>query len=141
MATIGFTSNPSVLLLELAEESVIAKRIVLPRVSPYFQILKKEFDFGWEDNILVICDPTTVSNKEFELLFPSMLPHKTNGEFFVLCSIVYKQGDVFIAGELTFKDYANARKHLRIRKGNKYLPIIWNGETNETDKIEEKSSN
>lgn len=83
MTIIGFTSNPSALLLQLTETSVIAKQIVLPRASPYFQILdNKKFDFGWENNILVICDPTT-SNNEFELLFPSMLPHATTGDFFI----------------------------------------------------------
>lgn len=82
MATIGFTSNPSVLLLQLTETMVIAKQIVLHRTSPYFQILDNNpFDFGWENNILVICDPT-ISNNKFEILFPSMLPHATMGEFF-----------------------------------------------------------
>lgn len=47
MTTIGFTSNPSV-LLQLTETRVIAKQIILPRASPYFQILEKKFDFGWE---------------------------------------------------------------------------------------------
>ena len=47
MTIIGFTSNPSALLLQLTETSVIAKQIVLPRASPYFQILdNKKFDFG-----------------------------------------------------------------------------------------------
>ena len=125
MTTIGFTSNPSVLLLQLTETRVIAKQIVLPRASPYFQILEKNFDFGWEDDILVACDPTTVSNNEFELLFPSMLAHATKGEFFILFSIIEKQNDVIVAGTLSLKDYANARKHLRVRRNNKYLPIIW----------------
>ena len=126
MTTIGFTSNPSVLLLQLTETKVIAKQVVLPKASPRLQILEKKlFDFGWENNILVVCDPATISNNQFELLFPSMLPHATKGEFFILCSIIEKQNDVIIAGTLSLKDYANARKHLRVRRKNKYLPIIW----------------
>lgn len=141
MTIIGFTSNPSALLLQLTETSVIAKQIVLPRASPYFQILdNKQFDFGWENNILVICNPIT-SNNEFELLFPSMLPHATTGDFFILLSILDKQDGAIIAGTLGLKDYATVRKNLRVRRNNKYLPIIWKEGTNEADKIEENSSN
>lgn len=130
MATIGFTSNPSTLVLQLTPKSVVAKRISLPITSPYFEILEsKPFDFGWENNILVICDPTTASSNdnEFELLFlNSMLPHATKGEFFLLFSIIEKQNDVLLAGSLTLNDYATARKFLRIRRRReKYIPILW----------------
>lgn len=125
MATIGFTSNPGVLLLQLTETTVITKQIVLHRTSPYFQILDDNpFDFGWENNILVICDPTISSNK-FEILFPSMLPHTTMGEFFILLSILDKQDGAIIAGTLELKDYATVRTKMRVRRNNKYLPIIW----------------
>ncbi|HEM5037486.1 hypothetical protein [Streptococcus suis] len=126
MPIIGFTPNPNALILQLTETSVVAKRISLPRASPYFKILEesKPFDFGWEENILVICDPSN-SNNEFELLFPSMLPHATKGKFFILFSIVRKQNDVLLAGSLTLNDYATAHKFLRIRRREKYLPIIW----------------
>lgn len=131
MPIIGFTSNPSALVLQLTPKSVVAKRISLPRTSPYFEILEsKPFDFGWENNnILVICDPTTASSNdnEFELLFlNSMLPHATKGEFFLLFSIIEKQNDVLLAGSLTLNDYATAHKFLRIRRRReKYLPILW----------------
>ena len=124
MATIGFTSNPSV-LLQLTETTVIAKQIVLHRTSPYLQILDNNpFDFGWENNILVICDPT-ISNNKFEIVFPSMLPHATMGEFFILLSILDKQDSAIIAGTLELKDYATVRKKMRVRINNKYLPIVW----------------
>lgn len=124
---IGFTSNPNALVLQLTETSVIARRICLPRASPYFKILESmPFEFGWEKSILVVCDPTTTSNNEFELLFSSsMLPHATKGEFFILFSIVRKQEDVILAGTLSLNDYAKAHKYLKIRRNKKYLPIIW----------------
>ncbi len=129
MTVIGFTPNPNALVLQLTETSVIARRIFLPRASPYFEILEsKPFDFGWEKNILVICAPTTASNNEFELLFPSMLPHATTGDFFILLSILDKQDGAIIAGTLGLKDYATVRKNLRVRRNNKYLPIIWRGD-------------
>ncbi|WP_227984920.1 hypothetical protein [Streptococcus ruminantium] len=127
MPIIGFTPNPSALVLQLTETSVVAKKIALPRASPYFEILEsKPFDFGWEKNILIVCDPTTASNKEFELLFStSMLPHATKGEFFILFSIVRKQNGILLAGSLTLNDYATAHKFLRIRRREKYIPILW----------------
>ena len=107
----------------------------MPRASPYFQILaNKQFDFGWENNILIICDPTTTSNNEFELLFPAMLPYTTKGKFFILLSIIDKQDDVIIAGSLNLNDYAKAHKYLRVRKSKKFLPIIWKEVSNEADK-------
>lgn len=130
MPIIGFTSNPSALVLQLTPKSVVAKRISLPRTSPYFEILEsKPFDFGWENNILVICDPSTASSNdnEFELLFlNSMLPHATKGEFFLLFSIIEKQNDVLLTGSLTLNNYATAHKFLRIRRRReKYIPILW----------------
>lgn len=127
MPIIGFTSNPNALVLQLTEKSVVAKRFSLPRTSPYFEILEsKPFDFGWEENILVVCDPTTASNNEFELLFStSMLPHATKGEFILLFSIIEKQNDVIVAGSLTLNDYATAHKFLRIRRREKWIPILW----------------
>lgn len=128
MITIGFTSNPNVLLLQLTETTVVAKRVVLPRDSSYFQILdNKQFDFGWENNILVICDPT-ISNEKSEIVFPSMLPHSTMGEFFILFSILGREEGVIIAGTLSLKEYVKVRKNLRVRRNNKYLPIIWKEE-------------
>ncbi len=128
MITIGFTSNPNVLLLQLTETTVVAKRVVLPRDSSYFQILdNKQFDFGWENNILVICDPT-ISNEKSEIVFPSMLPHSTMGEFFILFSILGREEGVIIAGTLSLKEYVKVRKNLRVRRNNKYLSIIWKEE-------------
>ena len=128
MITIGFTSNPNVLLLLLTETTVVAKRVVLPRDSSYFQILdNKQFDFGWENNILVICDPT-ILNEKSEIVFPSMLPHSTMGEFFILFSILGREEGVIIAGTLSLKEYVKVRKNLRVRRNNKYLPIIWKEE-------------
>lgn len=128
MITIGFTSDPNVLLLQLTETTVVAKRVVLPRDSSYFQILdNKQFDFGWENNILVICDPT-ISNEKSEIVFPSMLPHSTMGEFFILFSILGRDEGGIIAGTLSLKEYVKVRKNLRVRRNNKYLPIIWKEE-------------
>ena len=128
MITIGFTSDPNVLLLQLTETTVVAKRVVLPRDSSYFQILdNKQFDFGWENNILVICDPT-ISNEKSEIVFPSMLPHSTMGEFFILFSILGREEGVIIAGTLSLKEYVKVRKNLRVRRNNKYLSIIWKEE-------------
>ncbi|HFH9921668.1 TPA: hypothetical protein ACGO9B_000400 [Streptococcus suis] len=128
MPIIGFTSNPNALVLQLTEKSVVAKRISLPRASPYFKILESEpFDFGWEEeSILVVSDPRTASSNEFELLFSnSMLPHATKGEFILLFSIIKKQNDVIVAGTLSLKDYAKIYKYLRIRRNEMYIPIIW----------------
>lgn len=127
MPIIGFTSNPSALVLQLTPKSVVAKRISLPRASPYFKILESEpFEFAWEEGILVVSDPTTASSKEFELLFlNSMLPLKTKGNFFLLFSIIEKQNDVIVAGTLSLKDYAKIHKYLRIRRNEMYIPIIW----------------
>lgn len=128
MITIGFSSDPNVLLLQLTETTVVAKRVVLPRDSSYFQILdNKQFDFGWENNILVICDPT-ISNEKSEIVFPSMLPHSTMGEFFILFSILGREEGVIIAGTLSLKEYVKVRKNLRVRRNNKYLSIIWKEE-------------
>lgn len=127
MPIIGFTSNPSALVLKLTPKSVVAKRISLPRASPYFKILEsKPFDFAWEESILVVSDPSTASSKEFELLFlNSMLPLKTKGNFFLLLSMLRQKEDIIVAGTLSFKDYANAHKFLRIRRNKDYLPIVW----------------
>lgn len=119
MTTIGFSYRPNALVLKINKELgkvVIEQEVLKNQEDKHFQVLDEysDFEYMFEDKILVIPDPREIS-EEYKIYFSNaMLPLYTKGEWALFFGIQNKENGVFIVGDIWLPHMVNIKKYLKV---------------------------